>query len=229
MISVYPYRVTTDFPTFRAELSNVITHGFGFLASVAGLVLLVVYAGLYGGAREITASALYGASLVVLYLASTVYHSVRTPRARKITRIIDHVAIYVLIAGTYTPFALITLRGTWGWSLFGVAWGLALLGVIYEIFFCGRFKIFSVLVYLGMGWMVIFAIKPLVSSLPLAGVLWLAAGGLAYSLGTIFYAWKSLPHHHAIWHLFVLGGSVCHYVAVLCYVLPYSGPGAGHL
>ena len=214
--------VTQELPSFRSELANVVTHGAGFLASVAALVILIIHASIYGGAREVTACALYGASLVILYLSSTVYHSSRAPEARRIARIIDHVAIYLLIAGTYTPFALITLRGAWGWSLFGVAWGLALLGVVYEIFFCGRFKLFSILVYLGMGWMVLVAIKPLVGNLPVAGVIWLALGGLAYSCGTIFYAWKSLPHHHAIWHLFVLGGSACHFVAILLYVLPQS-------
>ncbi len=214
--------MATDVPTFRAELSNVLTHGVGFLASIAALVLLVTYAGIYGGAREITASAVYGATLVALYFASTLYHSTRTVAARRITRILDHIAIYLLIAGTYTPFTLIALRGPWGWTLFGVVWGLALVGVVYEIFFCGRFKLISILVYLAMGWLVIVAIKPLVSHLPAAGVVWLAAGGVAYSLGTIFYAWKTLPHHHAIWHLFVLGGSICHFVAVMRYVLPYA-------
>ena len=212
----------SDVPSLRSELNNVVTHGIGFLASMAALVLLVFYAGIYGGAREITASAVYGATLVALYLASTLYHSSRTVAARRITRILDHIAIYLLIAGTYTPFTLIALRGPWGWTLFGVVWGLALVGVVYEIFFCGRFKLISILVYLAMGWLVIVAIKPLVSHLPAAGVAWLAAGGVAYSLGTIFYAWKTLPHHHAIWHLFVLGGSICHFVAVMRYVLPYA-------
>ncbi len=212
----------SDVPTFRAELSNVLTHGVGFLASIAALVLLVSCAGFYGGVREITASAVYGATLVALYFASTLYHSTRTVAARRITRILDHIAIYLLIAGTYTPFTLIALRGPWGWTLFGVVWGLALVGVVYEIFFCGRFKLVSILVYLAMGWLVIVAIKPLVSHLPPAGVVWLAAGGVAYSLGTIFYAWKTFPHHHAIWHLFVLGGSICHFVAVMRYVLPYA-------
>ena len=212
----------SDVPTFRAELSNVLTHGVGFLASIAALVLLVSCAGFYGGVREITASAVYGATLVALYFASTLYHSTRTVAARRITRILDHIAIYLLIAGTYTPFTLIALRGPWGWTLFGVVWGLALVGVVYEIFFCGRFKLVSIFVYLAMGWLVIVAIKPLVSHLPPAGVVWLAAGGVAYSLGTIFYAWKTFPHHHAIWHLFVLGGSICHFVAVMRYVLPYA-------
>jgi hemolysin III len=203
-----------------AELANAMTHGVGFAASVAGLVVLVVLAALRGGALHVVACSVYGATLVLLYLASTLYHSSRRPRVRYVFQVIDHAAIYLLIAGTYPPFVLVSLGGAWGWSLFGVSWGFALLGVLYEALFFGRLRFLPLIVYLGMGWMSLIAIRPLIQHLPAAAIGWLLAGGLAYTVGVVFYVARGRPYHHAIWHLFVLGGSACHFVAVLLYVIP---------
>lgn len=196
------------------------THAIGCVLSLAGLAVLVVRASLRGGAREVAACSLYGASLVLLYLASALYHGSRQPRIRRAMKIVDHSAIYLLIAGTYTPFALITLGHATGWTILGVVWGLALLGLLYEVFFCGRFVIVPTLVYLGMGWLSVLLIRPLLHHLPWGAVGWLIAGGVAYSAGVVFYLWKRLPHQHAIWHLFVMAGSACHFISVLRYVLP---------
>ena len=206
----------------NTELINVATHGVGLLLSIVGLVALVALAASRGGTRHVVAYSVYGSTLIILYLASTLYHSVTAPRAKSVLRVIDHVAIYLLIAGTYTPFTLLTLRGGWGWSLFGVVWGLALLGSLFKILFIGRFAKTSLVIYLLMGWMVLVGIKPLLASLPLAGLVWLAAGGAAYTLGVVFYARKSMPYHHAIWHVFVMVGSACHFFAVLLHTLPPS-------
>ena len=203
-----------------AELANSITHGVGFVLSVAALSVLVCFAAFYGSARHVVACSIYGASLVILYLASTLYHSIQAPRAKRVFKIIDHAAIYLLIAGTYTPFTLISLRGAHGWTVFGIIWGLALLGIIYKVVFIGRWKAVSTAIYLAMGWMCVTSIGQLLESLTPGGVAWLAAGGLAYTFGVIFYAWHRLPFSHAVWHLFVLAGSACHFVAVLFYVLP---------
>jgi len=204
------------------ELANSVTHGIGFVLSIVGLVVLVVLAEVNGGARHVVACSIYGSTLVVLYLASTLYHSIWSPRIKRIFKTIDHMAIYLLIAGTYTPFTLISLRGGWGWSVFGVIWGLALLGIVYKIFFIGRWRGASVAIYLAMGWFCVIAFKPLIASLSAGGVSWLVAGGLAYSVGVIFYVWKTLPYHHAIWHLFVMAGSLCHFFSIMLYVLPRS-------
>jgi hemolysin III len=204
----------------NTELINGVTHGVGFLLSIAGLVVLVVLAASRGGARHVVACSVYGSTLTLLYLASTLYHSVTAPRAKQVLRLIDHIAIYLLIAGTYTPFTLLTLRGGWGWSLFGVIWGLAIVGSVLKILFIGRFRKTSVVIYLLMGWLLMVGLKPLLASLPLAGFVWLMAGGAAYTLGVVFYAWKSLPHHHAIWHVFVMLGSTCHFFAVMLHTLP---------
>jgi len=210
-LTVYP-------PT--EELANRLTHALGALLSVAGLVLLVVAATQHGDAWHITSSAIFGTTLVLLYTASTIYHSFQRENTRRMLRKFDHAAIFLLIAGTYTPFLLVTLRGPWGWSLFGVVWGLALVGIVMKFWFAGRFNFISTLIYLGMGWLVMIAIKPMSSALPQAGLVWLIAGGVSYSGGTAFYLWEKLPYHHAIWHVFVLGGSVCHWIAVYGWVLP---------
>ena len=204
------------------ELANSITHGIGIFLGTAALVLLVVFASLYGNAWHIVSCSVYGSSLVLLYTASTLYHSFRRPRVKHVFRIIDHVSIYVLIAGTYTPFTLVPLRGAWGWSLFGVVWGMALCGIIAKIFFIHRFEILSTLLYLVMGWIVVIAAKPMLQKVPWHGILWLAIGGLAYTIGVIFYAIdKKLSYAHAIWHVFVLVGSICHFFAVMFYVVPH--------
>lgn len=201
------------------HLANAITHGLGFGLSIACLVLMVVFASLRKGVWEIVSCTVFGATLVALYLASTLYHSIHTPRVRHVLHIIDRSAIYLLIAGTYTPYLLVPLRGGLGWLLFGVIWGLAILGIVFQAVFIGRFKIFSILTYLAMGWLVVSAVIPLLHALPPAGVLWLAAGGLCYTLGVAFYAWKRLPFAHAVWHLFVLSGSLCHFSGVLFFIV----------
>lgn len=206
--------------TEREELANSLTHGLGAVLSVAGLALMVYFAGRYGDAWQVVSTAIFGTTLVLLYTASTLYHSLRGDRLKVLLQKFDHAAIFLLIAGSYTPFVLVTLRGPWGWSLFGVVWGLAVAGVTIKFWLAGRFKLVSTLIYLAMGWLVLIAIKPLVAALPAGGVKLLVAGGLCYTGGAVFYLWKRLPYHHAIWHLWVLAGSVCHWAAVFVYVLP---------
>jgi hemolysin III len=202
------------------EIFNSIIHGTGILISLAGLVLLIVFSSLYGKASHIVSCTIFGITLVLLYTASTLYHSSREPQIKHIFRIIDHSCIYALIAGTYTPFMLVAVRGVLGWTMFAIVWSLTILGILFKVFFIHRFKILSTLAYILMGWLVVFAIKPIFQTLPGGAIVWLISGGLAYTGGTIFYAWKRLPFNHAIWHLFVLTGSICHFCAVFFYVIP---------
>jgi hemolysin III len=202
------------------EIANAITHGIGLLLSIAGFVVLLVLAALRGTAWHIVACSIYGATLICLYTASTLYHAVISPGVKRALRIFDHSAIYLLIAGTYTPFLLVSLRGPWGWSLFGVIWGLALAGVLFKFWFVERFVILSTAVYIAMGWLVVIAAKPVITHVPFTALIWLLAGGLAYTGGVILFAAKRIPYSHAIWHLFVLAGSICHYFAVLSTVIP---------
>jgi hemolysin III len=204
----------------KEEKLNVITHGIGLILSIVALVLLVVYSSLYGNARQITSFSIFGASLIVLYSASTLYHYSKDPKLRNRLNIFDHASIYVLIAGTYTPFALVTLQGTVGWIIFGISWGLALTGIIFKLFFTGRFDKLSTITYVLMGWIIIFAIKPLVNNLPLNGLLWLAAGGILYTVGAVLYSMNKIKYNHAIFHIFVLLGSFCHFMSAFFYVLP---------
>lgn len=206
--------------TYINEIANSVTHGLGALLAIAALVLLVVFANIYGNAWHLVSFSIYGSTLVMLYMSSTLYHSIQIPRIKSILRVIDHSAIYVLIAGTYTPFTLVTLREGQGWVLFGIVWGLALAGIIYKTFFINRFEVISTLFYPVMGGLIIFFIRDLQANLALPGVILLAAGGVSYIFGMIFYAAKDKLLMHAIWHLFVLGGSVCHFFAILFYVLP---------
>ena len=201
------------------EIANSITHGLGALLSLVALPFLVV-AGLSHGVGIVAGNVVFGVSLLLLYLSSTIYHSLARNRAKRVFRIIDHSAIYVLIAGTYTPFSLGVLRGAWGWSLFGVVWALAVTGVALTSAVGVKYPRASVAVYILMGWLIVVAVKPLVTHLPPAGLAWLAAGGLAYTGGTAFYGWRRLRYQHALWHLFVLAGSACHFVAVLRYAAP---------
>jgi len=205
--------ITQTYP-FWEEFVNVLSHGVGLLLSIAALTLMVVFASLDGNAWHIVGAAIFGASLVVLYLASTLFHGVRKPDVRRWLNVFDHAAIYILIAGTYTPFLLVTLNGAWGWSLFGVIWGLAIAGVVFKIFFTGRFNAVSTIVYVLMGWLIVIAIVPLFENLPTAGLIWLVAGGISYSVGAVFFMFDRLPFNHAIFHFLVLGGSVCHFFAV---------------
>lgn len=204
----------------REELANSITHAIGVALSLAALVILVVYAAMQGDGWKVVSFSIYGTTLVLLYTASTLYHSFSSERARHYLKIFDHSAIYLLIAGTYTPFLLVMIRGAWGWTLFGIIWGLAIVGIIFKLFFVHRFNVVSTIIYLLMGWLILIAFRPLITYVPENGLYWLLAGGLSYSFGVIFYLWKRIPYHHAIWHLFVLGGSIFHFFAVLFYVLP---------
>lgn len=200
------------------EIANSITHGLGLLLSIAGLSVLVTLAAIRGTAWHVVACSVYGASLVLLYLASTLYHAIQAPRAKRVFRVMDHAAIYLLIAGTYTPFVLVTLRGPLGWTLFGAQWGLAIAGVIFKSFTLGKFEIASTVVYALMGWMGLAGIRAIYASLSIGGVAWILAGGLCYTLGIIFFA-LNRRYCHAIWHVFVLAGSVCHFYAVLRYIV----------
>ncbi|MGQ0621131.1 MAG: PAQR family membrane homeostasis protein TrhA [Panacagrimonas sp.] len=206
--------------TFGEELAHAVTHGLGAVLAVVGLCVLVVRAALYGDAWHVVACSVFGATLVMMYTASTLYHSIPMPKTRHILRVIDHSLIFFLIAGTYTPFTLVTLHGPWGWSLFGFTWGLAVIGVALKVFTTGRYEKISLAVYLMMGWCAIVAVKPLIDRLELGGLALLAAGGITYSGGVAFYTWERLRYHHAIWHLFVLAGSVLHWFTVYFYVVP---------
>jgi hemolysin III len=206
--------------SFADELASSVIHGVGIVLSIAGLATLVAFAALHGNALSVVACAVFGASLVLLYTASTLYHSVSVVAAKPALRALDHIAIYVLIAGTYTPFTLIALPGVWGWSLFAAVWTLALLGSALELGLLGRYRKLAVLLYVGMGWIGMIAFEPLSEHLQTGGTALLLAGGLAYTLGVPFYLWRRLPYHHALWHVFVLAGSVLHFLAVLLYVIP---------
>ncbi len=202
------------------EIAHAVTHGLAAVASIVALAVMVALASLHGSALHVAAVSIYGGSLILLYTASTLYHSIPIASARRVLHVLDHAAIYVLIAGSYTPFALISLEGSTRWWLFGVIWALATAGVIFKLFFTGRFDRLSVALYLAMGWLVVIFAKPVMAAVPSGGLVLLAAGGLAYSLGALFYLWRSLRFNHAIWHLFVIAGSLLQFLAVLLYVIP---------
>lgn len=202
------------------EIANSVIHGIGAALGVAGLVVLVVLAALQQDPWRVVSFSIYGGTLIVLYLTSTLYHSLQHPRAKAVFRVMDHATIYLLIAGTYTPFLLVSLRGAWGWTLLGLIWGLALLGIGYQVLRGGRQGTLSVLSYILMGWLCVIALRELLANVPIGGLIWLAIGGVLYTVGVIFYSWQRLPYNHAIWHLFVLGGSIAHFVSMLFYVLP---------
>lgn len=205
------------------EILNSITHGIGVLLSIAGLVLLLVFAATtgYGDAWKYVSFSVYGASLIVLFSASTLYHGIQNRRIKGFLNLFDHAAIFVLIAGTYTPFMLVNLRGPWGWSIFGVIWGLAIAGVVFKLFFYSdRMRLLSAVIYVLMGWIILIAIRPLIREVPVGGLYWLLAGGLFYSLGIVFYLRKKNRFNHVIWHLFVLAGAISHFFSIFYYVLP---------
>ena len=202
------------------EIANSITHGLGIILSIIALIILAVFAGIYGNTWHIISVSVYGATLILLYTASTLYHGIQNPRAKNIFQVLDHAAIYILIAGTYTPFTLISLRGSWGWSIFAVIWCLAFVGTVIEFGRIKRWRFVSLVLYIGMGWTILVAIKPLFTSLAMGGIILLILGGVAYTSGILFYRWKNLKFHHAVWHLFVLAGSTFHFFAVLFYVIP---------
>jgi len=204
------------------EKLNIITHALGVVLSIVALVLLVVYAAKTGTVWHVVSFSIFGSSLILLYSASTIYHSSKNPKWREKLNIIDHSAIYVLIAGTYTPFCLVTLNGTIGWVIFGISWGIALVGIVLKLFFTGKYERASTIAYVLMGWIIIFAIKPLVENLPQNGLIWLLMGGLFYTIGAVLYSIKSLKYNHAIFHVFVLLGSFSHFMAIFFYVLPHD-------
>ncbi len=210
---------STNLREKREELASALTHGLGAAAALAGGAVLITLAAIFGNGWQLGAAIVFGASLLLLYLASTLYHSFQHPVLKGRLKVFDHCAIYLLIAGTYTPFTLIGLRGPWGWSLFAAIWALALAGVVFKLFSTGRFKRLSTLIYIAMGWLVLVAIKPVLAALDAWTFGWLVAGGVFYTLGTIFYHRASIPYSHAIWHLFCIAGSVCHYVAVMAQVV----------
>ncbi|MCM3699271.1 hemolysin III family protein [Paenibacillus macerans] len=205
----------------REEIANAVTHGIGALLSVAALVLLIVFSSIKGTAWHVVSFTIYGASMLLLYLCSTLVHSFKAGKAKDLFEFLDHSSIYIFIAGTYTPFLLVVLRGPLGWGLFGTVWGIALLGVVFKAFFVKRFLFLSTVFYLIMGWLIVIAWGPLTAAVPSQGIVLLVTGGVLYTLGTVFYVWRGFPYHHAIWHLFVLGGSVTHFFAILLYLLPH--------
>jgi len=212
------YRESTmRIQTLGEEIANSITHGIGAVLSAAGLALLVVLAVLFGDTWRVVSLSIYGSTLILLYLISTLYHGLTNIKAKRVFRILDHSSIFLLIAGTYTPVTLIYMRGPWGWTLFGLIWGLAAFGISFKLLFFGKYEKLSVLLYIIMGWLIVIAIKPMLVMLPDGMLLWIVLGGLSYTLGIIFYGLKRMPYHHTVWHLFVLGGSICHFFGMLFY------------
>ncbi|SEO18374.1 hemolysin III family protein [Paenibacillus sp. OV219] len=204
----------------REEVANAITHGLGAALSIAALVLLIVFAALKGNAEHVVSFTIYGSMMLLLYVSSTLVHSFPEGKAKKFFEIMDHSCIYLFIAGTYTPIVLHMVQGAAGWTLFGIVWGLALCGVVFKAFYASKFLFTSTVLYVLMGWIIVFAWGPLRENLAPAGLQLLIAGGVLYTIGTIFYVWRSFKYHHAVWHMFVLGGSALHFFAILLYVLP---------
>ena len=204
----------------REDIANSITHGIGFLLSVIGLWLLIAVSRTHGDPWHIFSCILYGTTLICLFTASTLYHSIHPSKSKPLLRTLDHSTIFLLIAGTYTPFTLVTLRGPWGWSIFSIIWALAVFGIIFQKAMLRKGPMVSVGFYLLMGWVVVAAVKPMLSQVAPGGLVLLLLGGLSYTIGVVFYAWKRMPYNHAVWHLFVLAGSACHFFAVLFYVIP---------
>jgi hemolysin III len=197
------------------ELLNAVSHGIGLVLSIVGFVILLVLAIKRGTAWCIAGCSVYGSTLVSLYLASTLYHSASSPGRKRTFHFLDHAAIYLLIAGTYTPFLLVNLRGAWGWSLFGMVWGCALMGILLKLRFLGDHQALSTAFYVAMGWMVVIASRPLASHVSATALIWLVSGGMLYTVGVVFFASRRIPFGHAVWHVFVLAGSICHYFAVV--------------
>ena len=205
------------------EIANAITHGIGLLLSIGGGIILITLAARHASTREIISAAVFATTLVVMYVASTLYHAIPHPRAKRRLKVFDHCAIFLLIAGTYTPFTIVALKGTLGWSLFGIVWGLAVLGIVFKLFFTGKMRLLSTITYVLMGWIAIVAVVPISRALQPAALYWLIAGGIAYTAGTLFYHNQRIPYSHAIWHVFVLAGSVSHFIAIL---LQFTWPAA---
>ena len=206
---------------FKEEVANSATHGLGVLLSIAALVVLVTTADAQKDIWKVVSFSIYGSSSITLYLSSTLYHLYSSPGLKRLLQLADHSAIFLFIAGTYTPFTLINLRGPWGWSLFGLIWAIAVTGIVLTFVYLGRFRLLFTILYLAMGWLVIIAFKPLLAAVPMGGILWIIGGGLFYSTGVFFYLNRNIPYGHAVWHLFVLAGSICHFLGIFFYVLPH--------
>jgi len=200
------------------EKANTITHGIGTLLSIAGFIALLFIAISRGNIWRIISFSVYGISLVILYLSSTIYHGLPNTKIKKIFQVFDHSAIYLLIAGSYTPITLISLHGAWGWTLFGLVWGIALIGILMKAFFFNKTQVISVILYIFMGLLILIAIKPLFQAIPIEMLLWIIAGGIFYLTGIFFFLAPKIPYHHTIWHIFVLGGSITHFLAILLYL-----------
>ncbi len=201
------------------EIANAVTHGIGAGLAIAGLVVLVVLAARRGDPWRIVGFSVYGATLILLYLVSTLYHGFTHAGTKRLFRLLDHAAIFLLIAGTYTPVVLIVMRGAWGWTLFGAIWALAISGVLFKVLAIGRLEWLAIAMYVAMGWLAVAAIRPMLRVVPPGLLLWLLIGGASYTLGLVFYGLKRVPFSHAVWHLFVLGGSVCHFIGLLRYAV----------
>ncbi len=202
------------------EIANSVSHGVAAALSIAGLTVLVVLAALKGDPWRIVGFSIYGSTLVTLYLASTLYHGIPVPKVKEFFRRLDHAAIYLLIAGTYTPIMLVGVRGGWGWAMLGIVWGMAAFGIALKFICFHRFEFLSVLLYLGMGWVGVIGVKPAIAALGYGGMTVVAIGGILYTLGVVFYLWDRLPYNHAIWHLFVVAASMVHFFAMVFFVLP---------
>lgn len=205
--------------TRAEEIGNATTHAMGALLSLVAITLLIIFASHQNDVLKLISSIIFGCTLFLMYMSSTLYHSIREPTLKHFFRIVDHASIYLLIAGSYTPFMLVTLRGPWGWSMFTVVWSLAVAGVIFKLFYAHKFELLSTIIYLVMGWMSLIVVKPIYQSLPSGGLECIVAGGLCYTIGVIFYAWERLKYGHVLWHLFVLAGSIFHFFAVFFYVV----------
>lgn len=206
--------------TRKEEVVNAITHGVGVLLSIAALVFLIIFSAQTGSPWNVVISVIYGVSMLLLYVSSTLVHSFPEGKTKDIFEIFDHSAIYIFIAGTYTPIMLLVIKGSLGWTLLGIIWGVAIIGVVFKAFYVKKFLFLSTILYIAMGWMIVIVWGPLTATMPAAGIQLLIAGGLLYTFGAIFYVWRGFPFHHAVWHVFVLGGTATHFFAVLIYILP---------
>ncbi|MDO7976890.1 hemolysin III family protein [Oceanotoga sp. DSM 15011] len=201
------------------EIANSIIHGIGILFSLAALVLMIVFSSIKGDPWKIVSTTIFGSTLLIMYTSSTLYHALTNRKAKHIFEIFDHISIYLLIAGTYTPYTLVTLRGPLGWTIFGIVWGMAVLGILFKIFFLKKHVMLSTFIYILMGWMIIIGIKQIFLNLPFWGFIWLVIGGILYTIGTIFYIWRKFKYHHAVWHIFVLFGSFSHFISIFFYII----------
>jgi hemolysin III len=209
----------SKFYTKGEEIANAVTHGVGTLLAISALVLLIVFSAKFGNVWYVVSYTIYGSCLVILYLFSTLYHSIPNDKAKKVLRIFDHASIYLLIAGTYTPFALTILRNHGGWIIFGVVWGAAIIGITIKVFFTGKFQVVSTIMYVIMGWLIVFYLKTIIVYLPTTGLVLLVVGGIVYTLGSVLFLFDKIAYNHSVWHLFVLGGSTCHFLCILLYLL----------